>query len=1442
MIIKLILRLIEIINKNLLLLKKIMNSPYNFKKNKKIKSLDANRTLQIKKLLKKKKNINKSVIYNHSYQSISKESDEISYLSNANLNIIKILNSCAKDDILNDSSFLEINNNNDNIKEKSNIISKRKNNIKKINKSSSLITKRTHRKSKSSKNAFFYKSNNTNISKTILSDGKMDDSSNKLQTSNFYLSNKKFSVVELSNIDKSKIKKGRHQSQINLKTFKLKDNKSPKEKEINNKHRARSKSIIFNENEFINKNKSNTIKRHNKYIPSIVDIEGIGKSKDLLNEIEIMHINENIHNDINFIQLRKKISKLKKSIQRKNSKNDFSHFKSINKKKTTTSEGGGEILENKLIKANTNSDSNNQNNNKNSTIGKLNVSFNSKNNLININDKYRHILRRRELYDSFDDEEYKEEEIDYYISPDSVYIKIFDSLLFCSSMIYFIFVPYYLSKNNFVLKDIQWLKILFILIDIIYIIDFIINFFRAYQNFDEHLIRKNKRIFLHYLKTWFFLDFIQAIPCFSILTLIKNIDNNVANIVFLGYYKISPKIYILLLIKIIKIYKMLSKNPTIAFYSEILERNEILDNHGGFIITFFATILVLNMTTCLFIFIGINSFPSWIVELNLQDKSYPYIYLTSVYFVIVTITTVGYGDITGNTVAELAFQIYLLIIGTIAYSFTISYISNYIVKSNKKSMTFEKNLEILQEIKFHHPNMKNSLYNDVLRNLYNEQLYEKKDKHLLFDCLPYSLKNKLIMEMYRPLIKNFVFFKDIDNSDFIVKVATSLKPLISIKGDIVIQEGDLIKEIIFVKKGVIGLNISIDLNDPVSSLKKYFCQNKIGKLNLSFLKSSIISQQKLKETTFLSEFKRENNLPDLNDNTNIENIKIIEIRNNEHFGDALMFLNEPCPLVAKIRTKKAELLILRKLEAIEIYSIYPNIWKRINKKSLFNMEQIYLKIKKIVIELTNRFNIDINNYLTKRKTNNNLKKSELPQLVKADKNHKENKNEVNDIKNDGTESKKDIEIKHQPKILELDENMNLNINKSLSMNIVENITFIKKSETKKESISSFNSSKNNKLNKKNSLWKNSTILVENKNEDLESNKNKNIKISNKSLKSKKLKENENSSETHINDNSKNNSSVFHNICVTNTTKKINEINSNFSSKIRNKIFNKSYSKYEKILYNSFIHLTTTKEKSFQLSSSYDNINKLSNNKYIKDFNLQAKIKQVLLKECKIENEIKKRTSFLKLPSQLQIPNNISQTPKSSKNNKNYRFTLPREDENFHSYRDNNSDSISLSDINTKKKGKYLGSSNKLIEIKNNDKFLSTRNYADLKVNRTPNLDSRKLKRSPKKKSGINKQLNIISKNIKNTSRNINNPEEFYKNLFNNIIQRESRSFNGDKEENKILHFYSSNRVNEEYISDQELEKNIFSSFNSYKENNCNKDLNLNLIRVKTKNKSGFKIV
>ena len=59
------------------------------------------------------------------------------------------------------------------------------------------------------------------------------------------------------------------------------------------------------------------------------------------------------------------------------------------------------------------------------------------------------------------------------------------------------------------------------------------------------------------------------------------------------------------------------------------------------------------------------------------------------------------------------------------------------------------------------------------------------------------------------------------------------------------------------------------------------------------------------------------------------------------------------------------------MEVIEIYSIYLNMWKRINKKFFFNIEQIYLKITKKLIELSNKYKIKLHTKNLKRKKNLN---------------------------------------------------------------------------------------------------------------------------------------------------------------------------------------------------------------------------------------------------------------------------------------------------------------------------------------------------------------------------------------------------------------------------------------------------------------------------------------
>ena len=108
------------------------------------------------------------------------------------------------------------------------------------------------------------------------------------------------------------------------------------------------------------------------------------------------------------------------------------------------------------------------------------------------------------------------------------------------------------------------------------------------------------------------------------------------------------------------------------------------------------------------------------------------------------LTTVGYGDITCCSFFERMFQVFLLIIGIMAYSWLISSFSNFVQKLNEKSADYEKKKSILDEIRVNHPNLSDELYDRILRYLKFRHFHEKKFKNIIFDCLPLGLKNKLI--------------------------------------------------------------------------------------------------------------------------------------------------------------------------------------------------------------------------------------------------------------------------------------------------------------------------------------------------------------------------------------------------------------------------------------------------------------------------------------------------------------------------------------------------------------------------------------------------------------------------------------------------------------------------------------------------------------------------
>ena len=68
-----------------------------------------------------------------------------------------------------------------------------------------------------------------------------------------------------------------------------------------------------------------------------------------------------------------------------------------------------------------------------------------------------------------------------------------------------------------------------------------------------------------------------------------------------------------------------------------------------------------------------------------------------------------------------------------------------------------------------------------------------------------------------------------------------------------------------------------------------------------------------------------------------------------------MFLQKPSPLSLRVKSKYSELFLLRKHEAMQISKAYPNVWKKIYRKSYHNMKSIKKLTKRIVIHYCNNY-------------------------------------------------------------------------------------------------------------------------------------------------------------------------------------------------------------------------------------------------------------------------------------------------------------------------------------------------------------------------------------------------------------------------------------------------------------------------------------------------------
>ena len=571
--------------------------------------------------------------------------------------------------------------------------------------------------------------------------------------------------------------------------------------------------------------------------------------------------------------------------------------------------------------------------------------------------QYRRLIRQNKyVYDSLSDEEsLDDEDGKIFIDPLNQIKLIFDFLIFslsCFSITYPIYAfgfklsPKYVNSNCLISFHITF--------DIFCFIDFIIGFFTAYYNFEEQLITKNELIFIHYIKGWFIIDFLSAIPfnTINIYFPFKNIKKDK-----LRFIKDNSLLELLILLRLLKLFKVFMNNAFINKINKLIEGFDALVKWSRVYISLFIGIASIHVLSCIFIFLGTLQFPNWIYENGYELTSEQRdIYITAFYYICATVFTIGYGDICSISQYERFFNLILLVVGIMIYSYAVSALSNYVQSVDSKTLDYQNKLSILETIRVSHEKMPQSLYDKISKFLLYRLHNETRDKNEIIDNLPIALRNKLIIEMYRDVIKNFVFFKKFDNTDFIIQVILAMKPIQASHNERLVNEGEYIEEIYFVKRGILSLEIPLpviikeETIQKMETIKLARAQRRFGIKNatLNFLRQSSVNNG-------TSNRPSEIDIPSDDDLKNSKNqiqrptqtyIKIIEIRRNEHFGDILMFLNKRSPLSVKVKSKVCELFLLKKTDAVEISMNFPKIWRKIIKKSLFNMEQIERLINK----------------------------------------------------------------------------------------------------------------------------------------------------------------------------------------------------------------------------------------------------------------------------------------------------------------------------------------------------------------------------------------------------------------------------------------------------------------------------------------------------------------